>query len=50
MGMCIALIIFNIAAAYYTQDDAIFVFLAGFNTGTLTLLTIKEKLDNQEAQ
>lgn len=50
MGMYIALIIFNIAAAYYIQDDAIFVFLAGFNTGTLTLLAIMKKLDNQESQ
>lgn len=47
MGMYIALIIFNIAWAYNTQSD-VCVFLAGFNTGALTLLAIKEKLDNHQ--
>lgn len=43
MGMCIALIIFNIAAAYYIQDDAIFVFLAGFNTGALSCVILGKR-------
>lgn len=48
MGMYIALIIFNAAWAYNSQDQPLTVYLAGITTGILICLVLDKKITTHQ--